>query len=252
MDIAQYLDRIQYSGLVTPTYETLRGLQAAHLCAVPFENLDIVPLHRPLRLDEQALWDKIVIRRRGGFCYELNGIYAWLLRRTGFQVTYLAARVFRRDASLGIDFDHLTLLVRMPGQTANWLSDVGFGDSFMEPLVLQEGEQPQGLRSYRLEKVAEGFALWQRGYDGSWERQYFFDLLARNFPDEYEAACTYHQKSPDSSFTRKSVVTRVTDEGRITLEPGKLIVTVRGLKHEKAIGPDEWPRLLWEHFGIKL
>src|SRR5512140_824701 len=106
MDVAAYLARIDYSGPQRADLETLRSLQTAHLLSVPFENLDIVPLHRPLALDEPSLWDKIVERRRGGFCYELNGMFAWLLKQLGFHVTYLNTRVFSRAGELGIDFDH--------------------------------------------------------------------------------------------------------------------------------------------------
>src|SRR5512135_3562244 len=106
MDLSPYLDRINYKGTVEPTPSTLRSLHRAHMLAVPFENLDIVPLHREIHLDEPALWEKIVLRRRGGFCYELNGLFAWLLRHCGFDVTYLNGRVFTRAGKLGMDFDH--------------------------------------------------------------------------------------------------------------------------------------------------
>src|SRR5512143_642394 len=161
MDAASYLSRIDYRGRFEPTLETLRGLHHAHMYAVPFENLDIVPLHRPLALDGASLWRKIVEERRGGFCYELNGMFAWLLKQAGFDVRYLNARVFARDGQLGIDFDHLALLVKIPGEDGYWLADVGFGDSFTEPLRLEEGEKPEGLRAYRLEKAGEGYITWQ-------------------------------------------------------------------------------------------
>jgi N-hydroxyarylamine O-acetyltransferase len=249
MDIRSYLDRIHYQGPVAPTHEALCALQRAHMLAVPFENLDIVPLHRPINLDEGALWNKIVVRRRGGFCYELNGMFAWLLRQIGFQVTYLNARVFGRDGRLGPDFDHLALLVETAQEKA-WLADVGFGDSFVEPLDFSAPEHDEGPRAYRLEKEAAGWATWQQDYDGNWERMYFFDLVPRKFPAEYEAACLYQQRSPESHFTHQSVVSRLTENGRITLESDKLIVTEGGVRHETAVAEEEWP--LKEHFGIAL
>src|SRR5215207_11196611 len=113
MDIQAYLRRIHYRGDLTPTATTLRELHRAHLLAVPFENLDI-HLGRPIVLDQDALFDKIVTRRRGGFCYELNGLFALLLRELGFEVTLLAAGVARADGGFGPEFDHLTLLVESP------------------------------------------------------------------------------------------------------------------------------------------
>ena len=252
MDVNSYLRRLGYAAPLGPTYETLRGLQAAHMQHIPFENLDIVPLHRPIQLDEPALWDKLVVRNRGGFCYELNGLFAWLLKQAGFEVTYLNARVFRRDGSLGLDFDHLTLLVGAPGDSARWLADVGFGNSFLEPLVLQEGEQPQGLRSYRLQRSADGYISWQRDYDGIWERQYFFDLAPRTFPGDYKSTCSYHQRSPESSFTHRPIISQATSDGRVSLESDRLIITTHGARQEQPVTAEEWPRLLWDYFGVRL
>src|SRR5262245_64016918 len=149
MNVAAYLQRIQYAGHLEPDVETLRGLQRAHMLKVPFENLDIA-LKRPIRITEQAIWDKLIVQERGGFCYELNGLFAWLLKQVGFNVTYLNARVFNSTGELGIAFDHLALLVTIPSQSTRWLANVGFGDSFNEPLNFEgRGEQNQGLRSYR-------------------------------------------------------------------------------------------------------
>lgn len=253
MNITTYLTRLNYSTSVKPDVKTLYGLQFAHLLTVPFENLDI-GLKRPVQLSEEALWEKIIIRKRGGFCYELNSLFAWLLKQIGFEVTYLNARVFNREGQLGIDFDHLALLVRIPQESTRWLADVGFGDSFNEPLSFEErGEQVQGLRAYRLEQTSEGYATWQKNYDGSWERQYFFDLQPHNFPADYESACSYHQTSPKSSFTRGSIISKATLDGRISLEAGRLIVTTNGQREERLlVNQEEYQALLKEHFGVVL
>lgn len=253
MNTAAYLKRIRFSGPLSPDVQTLCGLQYAHMLQVPFENLDI-GLKRPIRLNEQALWDKIVLQGRGGFCYELNGLFAKLLQEIGFDVTYLNARVYNREGGLGIDFDHLALLVRIPGQSGRWLVDAGFGDSFNEPLRLDGAViQTQGLRAYRLEWVQGGYAIWQRNYDDSWERLYFFNLLPHRFPEEYEPACTYHQTSPLSSFTRGSIISRTTPEGRVSLEDGWLIITRNGLRTERAVtGSDQYNALLKEYFDVIL
>lgn len=253
MNIPQYLERIHYRGLLQTDGETLRSLQIAHMLTVPFENLDI-GLKRPIKIDEESIWEKLITQRRGGFCYELNGLFAWLLKHIGFDVTYLNARVFNREGNLGIDFDHLALLVQIPGQSTRWLADVGFGDSFTEPLNLDEqGEQVQGLRAYQLEKSGAGFIVWQKNYDGSWERQYFLDLQPHQFPEEYEAACLYHQTSPESSFTRGSIISRATANGRISLEDGRLILTENGKRSERFLdSQDEYQSLLKEHFNVTL
>ncbi len=253
MNVSTYLERIHYTRHVEPDVETLRGLQRAHMQNVPFENLDIA-LKRPIRISEPAIWDKLVVHRRGGFCYELNGLFAWMLKEIGFDVTYLNARVFNHQGELGIDFDHLALLVKIPGLANRWLADVGFGDSFIEPLNLDDrGQQAQGLRAYRLEQVPEGYVTWQKNYDDSWERHYFFGLQPHRFPEEYEAACLYHQTSPNSSFTRGSIISRATPEGRVSLEDSWLIVTTDGRREKRALTDKaEYQALLKEYFGVEL
>jgi len=253
MNVSAYLERINFTRHLKPDVETLHGLHLAHMHNVPFESLDI-GLKRPIKIDEESIWDKIIIHRRGGFCYELNGLFAWLLKQIGFNVTYLNARVFNREGELGIDFDHLALLVRIPNHPTAWLADVGFGDSFNEPLRFDEqGEQVQGLRAYRLEKTPEGYITWQRNYDGLWERLYFFDLEPHKFPEEYEPACLYHQTSPESSFTRGSIISRATPNGRVSLEDGWLTLTSNGTREKRPLADqEEYQALLKEHFGLEL
>jgi N-hydroxyarylamine O-acetyltransferase len=253
VDIESYLDRIGYTGPVKPDVQTLHGLQRAHMQHIPFENLDIA-LKRSIRLDKEALWDKIILQKRGGFCYELNGLFAKLLVEIGFVVTYLNARVFDRRGNLGIDFDHLALFVQLPDQPGRWLADVGFGDSFIEPLDLDDpGEQIQGMRAYRLEQTSEGYITWQKNYDGFWERHYFFDLLPHRFPDEYLPGCLYHQTSPKSSFTRRSIISRATPTGRVSLEDGWLILTENGQRTKLPIeNREHYGALLEQYFGIAL
>jgi N-hydroxyarylamine O-acetyltransferase len=254
METAAYLTRIQYREPIRPDAQTLHGLQQAHMLAVPFENLDI-GLKRPIRLDLESLWNKIVVRHRGGFCYEVNGLFGWLLGQIGFDVTYLNARDYHpEDDSFGIDFDHLVLLVRVPNEPTRWVADVGWGDSFTRPLDLDSSDwQKQGLRAYRLEPFRGGYQLWQRGYRGELERQYFFDLVPHRFPAEYEATCAYHQTSPESIFTRKRIISRLTEDGRVSLDSGRLILTKNGQRAERPFEDEnEFHALLKQHFDITL
>ena len=253
METTNYLQRINYTTPVKPDTSTLYGLHLAHMLAVPFENLDI-GLKRKIHITEQAIYEKIVVNNRGGFCYELNGLFAWLLKQVGFNVTYLNARVFNQTGKLGSDFDHLTLLVQIPGQPERWLADVGFGDSFTKPLLLDEqDEQTQGLRAYRLERTSDGYVMWQRNYKREWEKQYFFDLTPHKFPNEYEAGCRYHQTSPNSSFTHNSVISLATEDGRISLEDNRLIVTRNGKRNELSVNSEKgYHAFLNEYFGVIL
>jgi N-hydroxyarylamine O-acetyltransferase len=163
MNVPAYLERIGYHGPLSPTAETLRRLHVAHLFAVPFENLSI-RWGEPIVLDDEALFEKVVTRRRGGFCYELNGLFAALLRALGFEVTMLSAGVGRSAGEFSPDYDHMALLVTLEDR---WLADVGFGDSFREPLRLDErGEQGEGGLAYRVEEAGDGRLILSRREEG--------------------------------------------------------------------------------------
>lgn len=247
MDVAAYLERINYPGPSAPTAETLRALQQAHLLTVPFENLSIHH-SEPIVLEENALFDKVVTRRRGGFCYELNGLFAALLRNLGFEVDMLSARVANADGEFGPDFDHMTLMVRLDQP---WLVDVGFGDSFRAPLLLDYTEpQPQEDRSYKIVPENDRLILWQCENDEHWKAQYSFKLQPFTLRD-YAEMCHYHQTSPQSHFTQKRVCTRATPEGRITLSELRLITTANGKRDEQILTDEqEQANILRQQFGI--
>jgi N-hydroxyarylamine O-acetyltransferase len=248
MNVQAYLDRIGYRGPLSPTAETLRALQVANLQAVPFENLSI-HAGQPIVLDHDALFEKVVVRRRGGFCYELNGLFAALLRALGFEVDLLAAGVARAGGTFGPEFDHMTIAVTLGERR---LADVGFGDSFREPLLLDErGEQPQGERAYRIAEDGAYLVLLQRqGAEGPWEPQYRFTLQPHALA-EYAEMCRYHQTSPQSHFTQRRVCSLATPDGRVTLSDRRLITTRGGVRQERMLESDEeYAATLREQFGV--
>jgi N-hydroxyarylamine O-acetyltransferase len=257
MNTSAYLTRIDYSGPLRPDIDTLRGLHRAHLYRVPFENLDI-HLGRPIRLEEDALFDKIVTRRRGGFCYELNGLFACLLEALGYTVTLLNARGVNDDGSYAIEFDHLALLVRCPGDPeTDWLADIGFGSGPLEPLRLVEGiEQRQGERLFRLVREQEYLVLEEQvsreGQRKEWLGHYAFTLKPRVYKDFFPA-CRYHSSSPQSMFTQKRLCTLFLPDGRATLSENRLIITRDGTREERVLsGEDEERQVLQEVFGVEL
>jgi N-hydroxyarylamine O-acetyltransferase len=249
LDVPAYLDRIAYTVPIEPTAEVLRDLHRAHMLTVPFENLDIA-LGRKIECDENAFVRKIVEQRRGGFCYELNGAFAGLLRAIGFQVTLLSARVPRDDDGDGPEFDHLALRVELDEP---WLADVGFGDSFPEPLLLGSGaEQSHDGWTYRVVGCGKSLCMERAERDAVWRRQYSFTLTPRSL-DEFAPMCHHHQTSPESPFTRKSVCSRATPDGRITVADRKLIFTRNGIREERLLTSDtEWRAALKENFEIVL
>ena len=248
--MAAYLARLGYSGSLMTNAEPLRGLHRAHLFRVPFENLDI-HLGRKIRLNQAAFVRKVVQERRGGFCYELNGAFAALLDALRFRLTLLSARVPRDDGSDGPEFDHLTLRVDLDEP---WLVDVGFGDSFVDPLRLEIGtEQQQGDRRFRILAMGDSLRLEARPetQHGEWKTEYVFGLKTRKLA-EFCAMCSYHQTSRESPFTRKRVCSRATEDGRITLSGMKLITTGVGVREERELGSEaEWRAVLKEEFGVR-
>ncbi len=247
MDVEPYLRRIKYDGPRQPSSARLRGLHRQHLFTVPFENLDIA-LKTPIWLDLASLYDKIVRRRRGGYCYELNGLFCGFLIALGFRVQTLSARVRRDDGGFGPEFDHMLLRVDLEEP---WLVDVGFGDSFVDPIVFRTGgaDQVNGHRYL----VSPLEAEWQllRQDDNGEVPLYIFRDVPRQL-SEYEEMSTFHQTSPESGFTKGWISSNATRDGRITLANGQLIITAGDRREESMLGSnDEVRRCLHDHFAIE-
>jgi N-hydroxyarylamine O-acetyltransferase len=252
VNVSAYLERINYGGSTEATANTLAALHRAHLYAVPFENLDI-HLGRPIVLDEDRLFDKIVRQRRGGFCYELNACFAALLRAMGFEVYMMSARVWGENKAPGPEFDHMNLRVELE---ATWLADVGFGEAFLQPMPLRNGaeREDQGTH-YRLnyDDQAGRWSLRSRELGvPSWVTRYDFTVRGHAL-HEFAAQCIHTQTSPQSLFTQKRICTRPSADGRITLSDLRLITTRDGVRSERELaGEEEYRALLREHFGIAL
>lgn len=250
MDVKAYLERIDYKGPLVPSAETLRALHVAHMQAVPFENLSI-HAREAVVLEDGALFEKIVVRGRGGFCYEDNGLLAALLGALGFDVTMLSAEVAKSEGGFSPAFEHMALLVKLGER---WLADVGFGDSFVEPLRLDErGEQAQGRDAYRVTTDGDYFVT-ERREGGEWKAQYRFTLRPHVYAD-FAERCHYQQTSPESHFTRNRICSRATREGgRVTLSGMRLIETgADGARRERVLADErEYAAVLREQFGIEM
>lgn len=221
IDIAAYSARIGVSGPLTPTAATLRRLHHAHMLSVPFENLDI-HWGRPIVLEEARLFEKLVTRRRGGFCYEQNGLFAMVLRELGFKVDVLEARVGAKTWEDGLPWDHMTLQVTLKER---WLVDVGFGDGFREPLLLDDaGPQTRAEGIWRVQHDGSEGLHSSRTEDGDWKPAYRFRLWPRQLAD-FTPGCEHHQHSPESHFTQQRLCSLATKTGRVTLSDRRLIET---------------------------
>lgn len=239
-----YLARIGAARPAATDAAVLRDLQVRHLRTVPFENLSI-HLGEEITLAGDALFDKIVARRRGGFCYELNGAFAALLSALGYPVTLMSARVATADG-FGPPFDHLALRVDL-GEP--WLVDVGFGRFSHFPLRLDvRTEQPDPGGTFLLIETDDGDVDVFR--DG--EPEYRLEQRPRALAD-FVPTCWFHRTSPDSHFTRSLICSRLTHTGRITLSGRTFVDTVDGRRAERVLDTDEDVLAAYrDEFGIAL
>lgn len=246
--LAAYLDRVGASRPAILDAAAFGALHLAHQRTVPFENLSI-HLGEPISLDEADLIAKIVTRRRGGFCYELNGVFALLLERLGARVRRFAARVYDGEGRLGPPFDHLALVVHLPDGSGPLLADVGFGAHSSYPLRFdgRDAQDDPGGR-FVLADAQDGDVDVAK--DG--KPQYRIERRERALAD-FGPTCWWQQTSPDSHFTRSTVCSRLTGDGRISLSGRTLIRTSGGARTEQDLGPDDAVLAAYrEHFEVVL
>jgi N-hydroxyarylamine O-acetyltransferase len=246
-NLAAYLRRIGAERPQILDEAALASLHRAHLMTVPFENLSI-HLGEPISLAGPDLMSKIVTGRRGGFCYELNGAFALVLEALGAEVARVAARVYG-GGGLGPPFDHLALVVRLPGGNGRWLADVGFGRHSTYPLRYDSRDEQHDPGGRFVLADAEGGDL-DVLRDG--KPQYRIEPRERALAD-FIPTCWWQQTSPQSHFTQSTVCSRLTPDGHITLSGRRLIKTSDGARTEQALHTDGAVLAAYrDHFGIAL
>ncbi|GAA3240658.1 arylamine N-acetyltransferase family protein [Actinocorallia longicatena] len=238
----RYLARIGAEAPAAPDLAGLTALQHAHLTTVPFENLSI-HLGEDIVLTEDALFEKIVTGRRGGFCYELNGLFGALLTALGYRVELLSCRVFGRDGVPGTPFAHLTLRVELDRL---YLVDVGFGSFSDAPLRLDlrtPQDDPAGV--FTVEESGEFLNVLENGTPG-------YQIDPRPYAlSDFVPHCWWHRTSPDSHFTQSLTCSIRTADGRTTLSGDRLITTAGGERSERTLPAPEIVLAAYEsHFGL--
>lgn len=219
MNKEKYLNRIHYTGSLNPTLQVLTKLQEAHLLHIPFENLDI-HYGVPIELDIEKLFNKIILNQRGGFCYELNGLFYELLVMLGFDARRISAQVYDSANGYGPPFDHLAIIVRI--EDMEYLSDVGFGEFAFAPLRLQpEIMQHDARGDFIIQQYEKDYWRVSKTENNILVPQYVFDTASREL-HEFNEMCQYHQTSPQSHFTQNVMITLPTPGGRITITKDKL------------------------------
>ncbi|OGX88536.1 arylamine N-acetyltransferase family protein [Hymenobacter glacialis] len=214
LDLAAYTARIGYQGPLTHSLATLVGLHRAQAFSIPFENLDI-HLNRPIGLDPASLAQKLIQERRGGYCYELNGLFRLVLQQLGFTVTPLVGRNLLAGYPLR-PRAHQVLLVEVAGKP--WLADLGFGaNGLIEPIPLVTGpEHQQFFDRYRLQAAPQHNIHLQLHLLGEWQSLYTFTLDEAQ-PSDYQMMNFYYSQSPDSPFRKQRITTLAAPDCRLSL-----------------------------------
>lgn len=251
IDIPAYVARVGYTGPLTPTRETFVGLHRAQAHRIPFENLDI-HLGRPIALDADSLSRKLLAEERGGYCYELNGLFGRVLRQLGFTVTNLVGRNLVAGPPLR-PHAHQLLLVEADGHP--WIADLGFGgNTLLEPIPLLAGpEHRMGFDTYRLQAAPQHNYHLQLLMDGHWQSLYTFTLDEAQ-PSDYQMMSYFYSNAPDSPFRQQRICARAAPGYRATLVDRELKLrrpdgqtTVTVLADDAA-----YATALNQHFGIRL
>ncbi len=244
--LQNYLDRISYRGLLTPDIQTLFAIHKAQAFSVPYEAIDVLAGLTPDHGIE-AVFDKIVLRRRGGWCYETNGLLGWALQQAGFEVQRAVAGVYRKDKGDSTLGNHVVLLVKLEH---TYLADLGLGDALREPLVLREGEHAQGALIFRLEKLPDGY--W-RFYNHALGSPTSFDF--RDVPADEEllaAKGAELRADPDSFFVQNFESILMRDNSSVAILGRVLRFTsLAGVEKHLIASPEHMEQLLVQHFGIR-
>ena len=247
MDLAAYLDRIGYSGTPRVDLETLTALHRAHLLAIPYENLD-VQLRRPGDVTVQHAFDKLVTRRRGGWCYEMNGLFGWALSEIGFKVTRMAGAVARMERGEISHGNHLVLRVDLDRP---YIADVGFGDGTLEPVPLVAGPMSVAGYDFQLEQLD---ADWWRFHNHALGGAPYFDFTQANASDAaLNTTCQWLRTSPESIFTQFPIVQRHTPDGLVIIL-GRTLRRIRPGERTQSLieTADAFVEILADEFGLDL
>ncbi len=247
MSTTEYFNRLGINESTNPDLHLLNTIQHAHLLAVPFENLDI-HYGAPILLDIDRFYHKIINKQRGGFCYEINGLLSWLLREIGFETTLISAGIHKENGEFGPMKEHLALMVKCEDQA--YLVDAGFGKFSMYPLpIIYDQELIDPLGTYKFEHHSAELIILSSFKESKWGPEYIFSTSPRKLID-FEERCHFQQTSPESHFTKKKMITRLTPAGRITLHEDKFIQTVHKERKEMAVtSSNQFDSLLHQYFG---
>lgn len=250
MNIEEYIDRIGYDGNISCDINCLKSLHRKHVMTIPFEALD-VQLKRKIDLNLERIYKKVIIDKRGGYCYELNFLFHSFLTSIGFKSSLISARIFD-DGSYGPEFDHMSIVVSLQDL---WLVDVGYGDLFIEPIkIYPRIIQNDRFKKYKIENIDNvNFLLLESLKDMTdFQSRYMFDLKSREIGD-FEEQNHIKQFSSESYFVKNRICTLATKDGRKTVLNDVFKVKTGDQVHKRIIkGENDFVYLLASEFNIKI
>ncbi len=245
-----YLERIGWGGATSPTLETLAGLLRAHMSAIPFENLDVL-LGRPVRLDLDAVRDKLVRARRGGYCFEHATLFAAAIEELGFHPVRHSARVLLFFPRTESPRTHMFLTVRLP--EGRFVADPGFGGPGSQhpiPLVDAGDERPARATHW----MARDGAYWvMRTEAGDTGRDTWASTLEEDNAIDFEMANHFTSTHPRSPFVNRIMMGIFTKDGRVTVANREVTIAEGGVSRSAELADRAALRaFLVEHFGFDL
>lgn len=249
MDLQAYLNRIDFCDTLNPNKDVLYKLQKHHLLNIPFENLDI-HYGTKINLSINDVYRKIVIRKRGGFCYELNGLFHQLLVEIGFNAKLISAQVHTKNGEYSPEYDHMAIIVNLENQ--DFLVDVGFGKFSLEPLKLELNRKIiDSYGEFQFDKYNAVYYRINELKNNDLIPQYIFQNVEREL-HEFQERCEFHQTNEESHFTKKKLISIAKPNGRLTLNNSLLKITRFGIEEEIEFNESEFEERLKQYFDIEL
>jgi N-hydroxyarylamine O-acetyltransferase len=238
MELRAYLDRIDFSGVPRADLTTLKALHRAHLRAITYENIN-VQLGRPMPFAPAQAYELLVERRRGGWCYQMNGVFGWALGEIGFDVRRLAGHGPNPNS-------HLVLKVEL--DEGAWIADVGYSDGPVEPFPLVEAAFEQRGFDFRVELIEDGFRLHNHRFGMTKS----YDCGGPNEAGMMQT-CGWLQTAPESPFVQHLVLAHHTEAGLVTLVDRTLReITAAGIERRLIEDAGELVETLQRRFGIEV